>query len=116
MTTIDAFDADVCIVGSGPAGLSLAHALAAAGMLVVVLEAGQEGQAELDESIRSVGEEAYPQSNVSQTRAAMLGGTSGLWSYRMSNVDHDPEGGERGCRYAPLDPIDFEARPEVAHS
>jgi choline dehydrogenase-like flavoprotein len=113
---VTAFDADVCIVGAGPAGLALAQALAGSGVQVVLLEAGNDREAQLDEAIHAVGEEAYPQSHVSQTRAAMLGGTSGLWSYRMNNVDDDPDGGERGCRYAPMDPIDFESRPEIPHS
>jgi choline dehydrogenase-like flavoprotein len=107
--------ADVCLIGAGPAGLSLAVALAFAGVQVVVVEGGTEGVTQTLEDIRLEGDAAYPQSHISQTRASGLGGTSGLWSYRMSNLD-DAEAGERGCRYAPLDPIDFEARPEVPHS
>jgi choline dehydrogenase-like flavoprotein len=108
--------ADVCLVGAGPAGLSLAMALAFAGVRVALLEGGNPAVARTLDDVRAEGEEAYPQSHISQTRANGLGGTSGLWSYRMANLDHDPESGGRGCRYAPLDPIDFEARPEIPHS
>ena len=108
--------ADVCLVGAGPAGLSLAIALAFAGIQVVLIEGGSAGITRTLDDVRLEGEAAYPQSHVSQTRAGGLGGTSGLWSYRMSNLDDEPNSGERGCRYAPLDPIDFEARPEVPHS
>jgi choline dehydrogenase-like flavoprotein len=108
--------ADVCLVGAGPAGLSLAIALAIAGVQVVLIEGGSAGTTRMLDDVRLEGEAAYPQSHISQTRASGLGGTSGLWSYRMPNLDDDPDGGERGCRYAPLDPIDFEARPEVPHS
>jgi choline dehydrogenase-like flavoprotein len=108
--------ADVCLVGAGPAGLSLAIALAFAGVQVVLIEGGGAGITQPLDDVRLEGEAAYPQSHISQTRASGLGGTSGLWSYRMSNLGDNPDAGERGCRYAPLDPIDFEARPEVPHS
>lgn len=107
---------DVCLIGAGPAGLSLAVALAFAGVRVVLIEGGTAGMAQTLNDVRLVGEEAYPQSHIAETRANGLGGTSAIWSYRMSNLDDDPEAGDRGCRYAPLDPIDFEARPEVPHS
>jgi choline dehydrogenase-like flavoprotein len=107
----------------------LAIALAFAGIKVVLLEGGAAGMAKALDDVRLTGEEAYPQSDITQTRASGLGGTSGLWSYRMSNLDDDAtekpdksdaedksDAGDRGCRYAPLDPIDFEARPEVPHS
>jgi choline dehydrogenase-like flavoprotein len=108
--------ADVCLVGAGPAGLSLALALAVVGLRVVVVEGGALGAARTLDDVRLDGDALYPQSDISQTRADGIGGTSGLWSYRMSNVGDNPDAGERGCRYAPLDPIDFEARPEVPHS
>ncbi len=106
---------DVCVIGAGPAGLTVALTLAEAGVRVILLEGGGS-QARLLTDIRQEGEPAYPQSDVTQTRASGLGGTSGLWSYRMANEDADPQAGGRGCRYAPLDPSDFEARPEVPHS
>jgi choline dehydrogenase-like flavoprotein len=103
---------DVCLVGAGPAGLSLALALADAGVRVVLLEGGHAATVSPLTDIALVGEQAYPQGDLGRTRAASLGGTAGVWSYRMSNDDEQP----RGCRYAPLDPVDFEARPEIAHS
>ena len=116
MIVDEAIWAEVCLVGAGPAGLSLAVALAFAGVRVVLIEAGTAGITQILDDVRLEGEAVYPQSHISQTRANGLGGTSGLWSYRMSNLDDDPDAGQRGCRYAPLDPIDFEARPEVPHS
>jgi len=112
----DPIVADVCLVGAGPAGLSVALALAAAGVRVVLLEGAAAGTVTRLTDVGWEGEQAYPQGDIAQTRSAALGGTAGLWSYRMSNVGDDPEAGPRGCRYAPLDPIDFESRPEVPHS
>jgi choline dehydrogenase-like flavoprotein len=111
-----ALEADVCIVGAGPAGLSVASVLSAAGVRVVLLEGGGEGSWRQLADVRSEGEDAYPQSSITETRGSGIGGTAGQWSYRMSNVDADPEAGERGCRYAPLDPVDFEQREAVPHS
>ncbi|MBT0767430.1 GMC family oxidoreductase [Kineosporia sp. J2-2] len=109
-------EADVCIVGAGPAGLSTASVLAAAGVRVVLLEGGAEGTWRQLPDVLSEGEDAYPQSSISETRGSGIGGTAGQWSYRMRNLDADPEAGERGCRYAPLDPVDFERREAVPHS
>ncbi|MCE0535914.1 GMC family oxidoreductase [Kineosporia rhizophila] len=109
-------EAEVCIVGAGPAGLSVASGLAAAGLRVVILEGGGENEWPQLPDVLAEGEDAYPQSSVTQTRGSGVGGTAGQWSYRMSNADADPEAGERGCRYAPLDPVDFEQRDALAHS
>lgn len=109
-------EADICIVGAGPAGLSAASVLAASGVRVVLLEGGGEAVWRQLTDVRAEGEDAYPQSSITETRGSGIGGTAGQWSYRMSNVDAEPEAGERGCRYAPLDPVDFERRAEVAHS
>jgi choline dehydrogenase-like flavoprotein len=106
--------ADVCVVGAGPAGLSLARALTGDGARVVLLEEGDETP-RFRADVRLTGDDPYTTADhVGQTRAAFLGGTSGIWSYRMT--DDDPEAGPRGCRYAPLDPIDFEARSEIPYS
>jgi choline dehydrogenase-like flavoprotein len=105
--------ADVCVIGGGPAGLALVFALLGTGLRVTLLEGGNDREPQELRDIQLTGEEPYVQSSIHVTRAAYLGGTSGLWSYRMSN--EDPEGGLRGCRYAPLDDIDFEHRAAVPH-
>lgn len=99
------FEADVCIVGAGPAGISLALALRDSGLSVLLLEAGgedfaaedlalYEGEAESDASER-VGD-----GMLTSTRARQFGGSSNLWA--------------GWCR--PLEPLDFEARSWVPYS
>ncbi|MDZ7676292.1 MAG: GMC family oxidoreductase [Acidimicrobiales bacterium] len=94
--------ADVCIVGSGPAGVTLALELQGSGLDVLVLEAGglefeQESQDlyEVDMTGELFGAEGSPVP-VSATRLRYLGGTSGHWAGY--------------CR--PLRPVDLEPRPE----
>jgi choline dehydrogenase-like flavoprotein len=100
----DDFIADVCIIGGGPAGLTLADALAGTGTSVLVLEAGASPAARSDVKYaraRSVGHPYFP---VQTTRVRGLGGTSNHWYHDV------------GFRARPLDDVDFEARTAVPHS
>jgi len=95
-------EADVCIIGAGPAGISLARALVDTGANVVLLESGgtkvEEAPQELNEGV-DLGTIAR-QGHLRRSRRRVVGGATVLW------------GG--WCR--PLDAIDFEARPWVPHS
>ncbi|MEY4653463.1 MAG: hypothetical protein RI884_2044 [Pseudomonadota bacterium] len=92
--------ADVCVVGAGPAGIALALSLGEQGLRVLLLEAGRE--------TRDVGAQALYQGELANDqhspphryRVRGLGGSSAIW----------------GGRCMPLDPIDFEARPWVPDS
>jgi choline dehydrogenase-like flavoprotein len=103
-----ALDADICIVGAGPAGVTIARELFGSGARVVILESGGIEPAisrkHLDRG-RSVG---YQYHNLMFTRARAFGGTSNRW--------HIQERADEGWMAAPLDPIDFEARSEVPWS
>ncbi len=86
---------DVCIAGAGPAGITLARALAARGKRVVLLEAGGF-------EMSPVSQEFYTGENVGLdyydpfvSRLRYFGGASNHWGGR--------------CR--PLDAQDFEVRP-----
>lgn len=90
---------DVCIAGSGPAGITLALELANSGFKVCVLEGGgkePDPRQEDTYGFRSVGAWNYP--GTGRTRA--LGGSSNCWGGLCSR----------------LDPIDFEPRPWVENS
>ena len=89
---------DVCIVGGGAAGLTLADALRGSGLTVLVLEAGGLKQtAAAQDPYR--GEVADPAAHpwLEHFRVRAIGGASRAW----------------GGRCLPFDPIDFEDRPWV---
>ena len=91
-------DHDVCVIGSGPAGLVLALELARAGKRVLVLESGGKfantrrqalSDAEIADPVR------HDEMSIAVSRR--FGGTSNLWAVR--------------CQ--PFDPVDFTGRPDL---
>ncbi|MFI9504347.1 GMC oxidoreductase [Nocardia sp. NPDC052566] len=97
----EALIADVCVIGSGPAGLTIATELAGTALRVLVLESGglrpRELTGELGE-IENVGARRAQPQRVPGDR--VLGGSSHTWSGRC----------------APLDDLDFAHRGWVPHS
>ncbi|MEW5727651.1 MAG: GMC family oxidoreductase, partial [Pseudomonadota bacterium] len=94
-------EADIAIVGAGPAGITVAHELMGSGLTVLLLEAGgRKADARGPEFFH--GEVADPGRHPPTTlyRVRALGGTTTLW----------------GGRCVPFDPIDFERRPHIPHS
>ncbi|KAB2721481.1 GMC oxidoreductase [Brucella intermedia] len=91
----------VCVVGSGPVGITAALELEKLGLFVVLLESGSTG---LDHSIQELSDAVriaprrHKEMNYAVRRS--FGGTSNLWG--------------AGC--IPLDPIDFERREIVTAS
>lgn len=96
-----ALEADVCVVGSGPVGTSIAAELARASLRVCLLEGGgreYEPESQAPYAFESVG---HPWGRGPfQRRVRVLGGTSTLWTGRC----------------APFDPIDFTERAWIPHS
>jgi choline dehydrogenase-like flavoprotein len=93
---------DLCIVGSGPAGLTLALEAEARGLSVLLVEAGGPRPDRRGGPVFEEAEILDPERHapLGTTTRQAFGGTSWLW------------GG--GC--VPLDPIDFEVRSFVAGS
>lgn len=93
-------DADVCIVGAGAAGITIARELAARPLRVALLESGWLEPDAATQSLYAGEVVERPYFALDASRSRYFGGTTNDWS------------GE--CR--PLDPIDFEARDWVPHS
>jgi choline dehydrogenase-like flavoprotein len=92
---------DVCIIGTGPAGSTIASELASTGLRVTILESGDfERRPEVDEllEVESVG--AAREADQWSVRNRIVGGSSHTW----------------GGRSAPFDEIDYERRSWVPDS
>lgn len=94
-------EADVCVVGGGPAGIALTLALADRGISVLLLESGRWGEDAATQSLYA-GEVADDQlhSPPDKYRQRRMGGSSTIW----------------GGRCMPFDPLDFETRSHVPNS
>lgn len=105
----DSWAADVCIIGTGPAGLSLAQEFLGQRATVCLLESGgldPDATAQALAEGDTVGDPIHPPGEVCRRQ---VGGNSNAWVVRIKP-------GLLGVRYTALDPIDFEARDWLAHS
>lgn len=92
-------DCDICIIGAGPAGLTVAHELKDSGFKIVLVESGDfKSNAAAEALSEGDGDDTLLPLNLYRRRA--VGGTSTIW----------------GGRCIPYDSIDFEERDWVAHS
>lgn len=87
-------EADVCIIGGGPVGITLARELSAGGRDVLLVESGGESPSAEAEALNEGGQSSEQYAPLSLYRRRILGGSSSIW----------------GGRLVPYDPIDFEAR------
>jgi choline dehydrogenase-like flavoprotein len=102
-------NADVCIVGGGLAGITLAREFLGTPFEVCLLESGGLQQESETQSLDAGENIGYPYYPLDTARARCLGGSSTLW--------HTPAGDrEVGARMRPLDAIDFEERDWVPYS
>ncbi len=97
-------DTDLCIVGAGPAGITIAREFMGTQTRVCLLDSGGrdvEPRAQRHNRGESVG---YPIHRMNQSRVRAFGGTSRHWPP------------DEGLAVRPLDPIDFEHRPGLSWS
>ncbi len=92
-------DVDLCIVGAGAAGIAIAHRLLGSGLRVCLLESGGLAHEDATQDLYAGDSVGHPM-EMDVGRYRILGGSTSRWTGRC----------------APLDPIDFTARPWVSHS
>lgn len=102
--TVDAdaiIDTDICVIGAGPAGLTVARELADHGRSVCVLESGERGITDRGQELAAGenGDRGYYR--LRSTRIRAFGGSSNHWRE------------DSGFRGRPLDELDLRPRPEV---
>jgi len=92
---------DICIVGTGPAGATIARELSNTALRVTMLESGGTQRQEATDSLNEIESIGWPR-EMDQwlVRNRVVGGTSHTW----------------GGRCAPFDEIDLEERDWVPHS
>lgn len=95
-----ALDADICIIGGGAAGITLARDQAGSGHKVILLESGGFDFSEKTQELYDGQVAGQPLHPLSVERLRFLGGSTNHWS--------------GGCR--PFDPLDFEPRPYIEQS
>ena len=98
-------ECDVCIVGSGPAGITLASELAGTGARVWLVESGGL-TLQSDTQTSNVAEQLGLPVEIVDSQIRQFGGTSNVWGGFLG----------RAVRLKPLDRIDFEARDWVPNS
>lgn len=109
LTSDETIETEVCIVGAGPAGVTLAREFVGEHFRVCLLESGG---VEYDESTQSLYQGTVVGDSMStpySTRRRQFGGTANNWNTEIGDD-------KNWVRYVPLDEIDFEKRDWVPHS
>ena len=101
-------DAEICIVGAGPAGITLAREFIGRKTTVAIIESGGLN---FDTRIQELNEGTVigaEYAGLRQTRCRQVGGTAHMWNTGV--------GGGNGAKYMPLDPRDFAETPDAINT
>ncbi len=93
-------DADLCIIGAGAAGITIAREYIGSSIRVALIESGGMAYDETTQSLYEGENIGLPSFDLNVNRLRYFGGTTNHWAGH--------------CR--PLDPIDFESRQWTPHS
>lgn len=84
--------ADICIIGAGPAGITLAKALSGENLNIVVADSGsKEADPRANELNRIRIESNFNYRNGESKRARQIGGTASLWAGRVVPYVFEPQ-------------------------
>jgi choline dehydrogenase-like flavoprotein len=97
--------ADLCIIGSGPAGLTLAQELLDSPQQVVILESGDSGRTDWGDDLNRGIIGGVLNQPTEGVRARQVGGTANHWIVQMAG------GHENGFRFVPMQDRDFRSWP-----
>jgi choline dehydrogenase-like flavoprotein len=101
---------EVCIIGSGPAGLSVADTIARkSDKKVIILESGSFDMEQETESLSGGTKNGILEEELEELHARRVGGTANHWILKLADKSN-------GYRYAELDVIDFEERGYIPYS
>jgi choline dehydrogenase-like flavoprotein len=102
-------ETDFCIIGAGPAGMTLAREFINQQVRVCLVESGPLTKDRKIQKLNNGELVGDPYQNPRHTRRRQFGGTANRWCIHMNETTI-------GVRYASLDEIDFEARDWVPDS
>jgi choline dehydrogenase-like flavoprotein len=95
-------NADVCIIGAGPAGIALARDFLGTKTHILILESGGPRPEKRIQKLNDGRVFGDSYAGMRRSRRRAIGGTTHLWNTAV--------GGAKGAKYVPLDPCDFGKR------
>jgi len=99
---------DVCVIGGGPAGLTVVRELAGSAYRVCLLESGGTRPDEQTQNLCAGAVIGNYDIDLTCPRARQYGGSANLWHVELEDGP--------GVRHTPFDPIDFEKRDWLPNS